>query len=72
MNLENCKIYNSMVVVVTLDSMPKQCCVIFTDGEETQEQINFHRRCYSILALYLSCHQGQALKGDWVTSGSEI
>jgi hypothetical protein len=37
-----------MAVTATLDSMPKQCCAIFTDGKETQEQIIF-RAVFTVL-----------------------
>jgi len=33
--------YNLKLIVATLDSMTKQCSEIFTDGEQTQEQIDF-------------------------------
>jgi len=35
------QIYTLTYVAATLDSMPKQCCRVNTDGEETQEQIVF-------------------------------
>ena len=49
-----------LVTSATLDSMRKQCSDENTDGEETQEQINYHRLNHSILALLSHAVKGTA------------
>ena len=49
-----------LVTSATLDSMIKQCSDGITDGEETQEQINYHRLNHSILALFYHAIKGTA------------
>jgi len=66
--------YSVLEANATLDSMTKQCSEVFTDGEETQEQIVFTSASQHF-SIALPCYQGHSRNQDfggwYITSGSK-
>ena len=68
MNLENCRYVSLSQTSATLDSTQKNCCRLFTDGEELKNSYKFFRRIQQCSSSF-ACPQGQAESnafGGWI------